>query len=693
MSYNILSGIRKGERDAKAAERAKRAGARAGRGGHSKSGFSRSAGRAAVGKMQIRGRGIAAEVWKNGRSFKNRIDYALNKEKGAELIFANTDLRSMRAAAKLRPDIKEPVGHISMSLPPSSGKRTKEEWAELVETARLALGLDDSFPLIVARHNDTDHDHIHLVFSRISVTGKCHDQANLGLKCAAVERILEDKHSLKLTPPSEFKSHNSKTTKNEIEMGLRTHRKPPRLLISDALKIAVQGKPTTAQFVERLNAAGVGVKANVASTGRMNGFSFVYDGVAFGASKISKEYGWKQLSEVIDYDQTRDLEFVAQLDGNTGDASRALADANSIVSEIHRAVGAVTPATPDAGGNLTDSAAERASAADRAVQRDPEEGTAAPSRATATPQSANRGFEKSEIDVVHIDRHQLSADPDLNPDLSNPSLINKGEKHEQINNSTNAASGGSTPRRRTSWRTSASYFGAPQRLTAVASKSGMRTLSDLPVVSNAKRGEVLLPRNAPAHLDNLRADPDFELRRPAGASAQAVVPQDRTSAPPARRQPSPDSSTAKAAIRGFARTAVLDHGLRGWAGGLHCRLVRARALADQKQLQRALYDARDRMTAIATDAGYSVPEPKHLSDEQIVALVEDLGGDQSAVEIKGNPDFCERVERVANDAGLKIRHEYQVSEAERKAAAERWEQKQKEDERNGQSNLPTFSPK
>lgn len=99
------------------------------------------------------------------------------------------------------------------------------------------------------------------------------------------------------------------------------------------------------------------------------------------------------------------------------------------------------------------------------------------------------------------------------------------------------------------------------------------------------------------------------------------------------------------------------------------------------------------MTAIATDAGYSVPEPKHLSDEQIVALVEDLGGDQSAVEIKGNPDFCERVERVANDAGLKIRHEYQVSEAERKAAAERWEQKQKEDERNGQSNLPTFSPK
>jgi hypothetical protein len=529
MSFDINKSIQKGERDAKAEQRAKRRGAAAGRGGRSgSSGFSRSAGRAAVGKMQIRGRGITIESWENGKSFSHRVHYAEKEAKGAQPIFANSDLRSMKAAAKLRPKIKEPVGHISMSLPPSVGKYTKEQWLELLETTRDQLGLEDTFPLIASRHQDTRCDHIHIVFSRISVTGKVHDQANIGLRCAAVERILEDKHSLKLVPPNEFKTHGH-TTKGEIEKAIRTHQRPARLLITDALKVAIQGKPTVEQFVERLQAAGVGVKANVASTGKMNGFSFIFDGIAFSGSNVSREFGWSKLSGVINYDEVRDSEFLRQLDGGTGTAGNDVATANSIVDALDRAVERVNP-------------------------------------------------------------------PALEP---------------------------------------AGYSSSPAAVTRPASKT--------------------VERSAP----------------PKPASHAAATP------------------------RGFARAAILDSSLRGWAGALHNRIVRARVLADHKQQQRALYDSRDRIAAISDAAGIAIPEPRHLSDEQIVSLIEDLGGAQDKVEIKGSPEFCERVEQVAQAHGLKVTHEYQISAEERAAAEKRWEERQCEElaQGNANSNLPTFSPK
>lgn len=528
MSSDILQSICQGEKDAKAAERAKRAGARAGRGGRSKSCFSRSAGRAAVTKMKIRGRGLSLNVHKNGKSFKRRGDYIMDAAKGAELIYANSDIRSMRAAANLRPDIKEPVGHISASLPPSSGKRTKEEWLAIAETVLEQLGLDDTFPVLVARHQ-SDHDHIHFEFSRVSVTGKVHDQANIGLRCAAIERILEDKHNLKLVPPSEFKKNpHGKLTKNEIEMANRKGELPPRAQIAAALKVAVQGRPTVQQFVERLNASGIGVKANVSpSTGRMNGFSFIYEGVPFSGSQVSKEYGWKALSERIDYEQEAGCtEFLRSLDGEAGRASVDLADSIACIDGLDRAVATVNPAAVD-----------------------------------------------------------------------------------------------------------------PPAIAVV----------------------------------------DTAVTRPTSQATKQPKP-----AQPARvAKPVPD---------GFRKSTALDIGLIDWAGNLSNRIARRGLSAIQKRQRRyaALLDARDSIAAIAADGGYAIPEPKILSDEQIVSLIRDLGGE---VEIRGTPDFCERVEKVASTIGLNVHHEYQVTAEEKKAANERIEARQREEYLNRSvNNVPGYRP-
>ncbi|MCP6492014.1 relaxase, partial [Klebsiella pneumoniae] len=60
--------------------------------------------------------------------------------------------------------------------------------------------------------------------------------------------------------------------------------------------------PDLLTFIKRLEEAEVGWTANVASTGKMNGFSFSYRDIAFKASQLGKSYSWANLSNRLNYD-------------------------------------------------------------------------------------------------------------------------------------------------------------------------------------------------------------------------------------------------------------------------------------------------------------------------------------------------------------------------------------------------------
>lgn len=360
MSWDALNGIRDGERQAKASERAKHRGAAlarssgSGKSGKSKSVFTRAQGRAAVARG---GRGIVVKSLKNGGSFKDVLNYADDPAKSAKFVAGNcpdskSALRTMLAASRLRPDIKNPVGHITLSLPPCVGKDEKR-FGEFVEELRSQIGLDESFPFIAIQHFDQAHPHAHLVFSRLSLAGVCHDQRNIGLRCAAAEQHIEQKFNLHIVPRAEFRNTNTNLKKAEIEKSLRLKKLPERLQIQRALDVALEDRPTVQQFVQRLQAAGIVVKANVASTGKMNGFSFQFEGLAFGASKIGKQYSWKSLQEKIDGIENIDIEYLRSVDGSPCTPDLGITKANS---EIFRFVTAASqiPAEADRGVETTE---------------------------------------------------------------------------------------------------------------------------------------------------------------------------------------------------------------------------------------------------------------------------------------------------------------------------------------------------
>jgi hypothetical protein len=123
--------------------------------------------------------------------------------------------------------------------------------------------------------------------------------------------------------------------KEEMEKAIRTGEEPPRQRLQRLLDAVMAEKPTAVELADYMYAAGVEVRANIASTGTMNGFSFSIDGVSFSGSKLGDRYKWSNLlKNGVSYDKDRDGEGLKRYRAATAnskvagtDLSRGIADA------------------------------------------------------------------------------------------------------------------------------------------------------------------------------------------------------------------------------------------------------------------------------------------------------------------------------------------------------------------------------
>lgn len=665
-----------------AAKRAAAAGKKSagGRGGRFRS-VLRSAGYRAAARGH---RGIVIKSHKNGKGFKGLIDYSTDPSKSPQFVFSNcgSDAHAAMVAmiqiANRRQDIAQPVGHITASLPPQIG-RNEERWSEIVAELRASVGLDDRYPAIAIRHADADHDHIHLIYSRVGVAGEVFDQWGIKLKCAAAEERIEQKFGLKLFP-RDLQKQQVPHTKNEIEMGLRTSALPPRAQIASALQVATQGRPTVEQFVERLQASGIGVRANVsATTGKMNGFSFTYSGISFSGSQISKNFGWKALSETIDYDQTRDTQFLAGLDGGTGRAGRDLAIAIATADGLNRAVEQVSPAALEPAGHT----ASPAPAADRAVpashQGDRQAAQVAASKDAVADRAAGGDDLDTAADSIYIAQRERTdaARADLLDDAPLTSTTGAPDGQTRLSrpldtdhDDAGRTSGGDTAAS-ASRAPAFAYVARPR--PAAARVRGVQHLSELAMAPDTHRDQVLLRPNALDRVGHEPATPDNRVRR---ATDKAVT------AKPAAKPAATVRPINKIPV-GFAASKPLSLDLKDWAARLPNRIAINRKSA--RLILDGLMDDRSRALAVSTNKGYAITDPKLLTDEQIMSLLDDPEVEQP-IELHGTPDFCARVEQIARRLGITTRHDHQVTRAA--------EQQRQDDQRDQDADLavPEFRP-
>lgn len=222
--------------------------------------------------------------------------------------------RQFAVSRQLRPDIKKPVWHCSLSLPP--GERLPDEkWAEIARDFLARMGLDpDRHAWHCVRHTDQDHDHIHLVVSRVSLNASVWHGKNDVRQAIEVTQDMEKVHGLQLTPGFDEGGEKKSLSKGEVGRYRRTGQVPDRVILQKKIDAARKDCPDFLTFVSRLKEKKVQVLPN-GKSGQVGGVSFrlMEGGDPFSGSSLGKAYKWQRIAADTHFDADQDAELIARL--------------------------------------------------------------------------------------------------------------------------------------------------------------------------------------------------------------------------------------------------------------------------------------------------------------------------------------------------------------------------------------------
>ncbi|ENZ6388237.1 relaxase/mobilization nuclease domain-containing protein, partial [Escherichia coli] len=218
-------------------------------------------------------------------------------------------------ASERRTDIAKPAWHNSLRLP-KNDELTNAQWIKIADDYMNQMGFSDTHLRCYVLHDDSVGQHIHIIANRIdSVSGRVNLGRHESLRSGRIIQELEIKYDLTITkgsvplkPENTGKDKNNviptkakKLSRNETMYEKRTGEICNKKQLQMILDKSLADTPDLLTFIKRLEEAEVSWKANIASTGKMNGFSFEYTGIAFKASQLGKSYCWANLSNRLNY--------------------------------------------------------------------------------------------------------------------------------------------------------------------------------------------------------------------------------------------------------------------------------------------------------------------------------------------------------------------------------------------------------
>ncbi|MDU4291142.1 relaxase/mobilization nuclease domain-containing protein [Mixta calida] len=274
---------------------------------------------------------------KRGKTFNGLISYLLKPAShhksdpyvvGGNVIesFAETLSTEFNATKLLRSDVSKPVWHNSLRLPAGESLPI-QRWKLLADDYMKRMGFSETHLRAYVLHDDKDGQHIHIVASRIDATsGKLYLGKNENLISTRIIQDLEKDYQLTRTkgpqasPVAPSPKPKLKKSRNELMMEKRTGELCPKTIIQNSLNELLGSRQSITGFVQKLLAQRIKAIPNIASTGKMNGFSFEYDGIAFKASQLGKGYSWTALQDKLDYQPERDNAFLFKLRASVSEA-------------------------------------------------------------------------------------------------------------------------------------------------------------------------------------------------------------------------------------------------------------------------------------------------------------------------------------------------------------------------------------
>ncbi|WP_226594142.1 relaxase/mobilization nuclease domain-containing protein [Microseira wollei] len=210
------------------------------------------------------------------------------------------------------------VYHASLSVP--IGQRLSDKnWQFISHDYLRGMGFDDN-QYVLVRHQDTQHDHCHIVACRLKLDGTVVNSSWNYYRDQKVLRQLETAYNLEpvassweieRTAPSTGQMRRMMKEQVRYEQGLRllppiepVNRRIQHIIDEESTK-----QPTLTQLVKRLRNSGVEVFPKISETGIIQGLTFELEGIRFPGYKLGRAYSLPGLQKYrgIHFDPERDI--------------------------------------------------------------------------------------------------------------------------------------------------------------------------------------------------------------------------------------------------------------------------------------------------------------------------------------------------------------------------------------------------
>ena len=202
----------------------------------------------------------------------------------------STLAREFGQLRRLRTGLNKAVSHVSISLSPKDRKVSDAELSDVAQHFLKEMGYQEC-PFVVVRHCDTQHQHIHIVASRITWKGEVVSDAHDYRRAEVVMRHLERAYGFH--SPEEKSENKQYLNQNK---GEKTMKNELRKQLDDVLNKGVN----TQQFITECRKRGIDLVPHIQGK-KMNGFAYRYKGQRVRGSELGKRYSWQSLSLTLGY--------------------------------------------------------------------------------------------------------------------------------------------------------------------------------------------------------------------------------------------------------------------------------------------------------------------------------------------------------------------------------------------------------
>jgi hypothetical protein len=235
---------------------------------------------------------------KIGKSFGGCVNYLTGKEKaeilhveGVSMDNPQQMIEDFNFLRKTNPDLGKAVWHASFSFAPEDkGKVSEQLMKDIAKDYADKFGLEQ---YAVVKHNDTRHEHFHIVANRVKYDGKTVSDQYCAGRGAEFSKRLEKKYEL--TPAQEKGKRINLTNEQKLKGADKV-----KYEIYQAINKELPSCRSIEELQTKLQTHGINTELKTQKTGRVYGVSFAKGAECFKGSEIDKSFGINNLTKTLE---------------------------------------------------------------------------------------------------------------------------------------------------------------------------------------------------------------------------------------------------------------------------------------------------------------------------------------------------------------------------------------------------------